>query len=129
MPTSVGILALIKASEVSHPDHLKDRGRYKIGDIVEVWGPGKAYIVPCAPPFCLIEVTGIPISLGEAKARYQAREADVGSISGRRRVYWIDLTSLPQANKNDLVAQRFTTITWNKIRASIKNKVTGLAEG
>ena len=136
MPTSTGVLALIKASEVTHPVPAKDRMRYKRGDFVELWGPGTAYVVPCAEPFYLIEVTGVVMSVAEIKARYQQMQMtdDSGTPTAdgnpyRRRLYWVDLDSLPSANRNDLAADRYTLIAWNKAKSSVKNKVTGQAEG
>ena len=134
MPTSTGILALIKASEVAHPVAAKDRMRYKRGDFVQLWGPGTAYVVPCAEPFYLIEVTGVSLTVAEIKARYEQMQMtdDSGTPTEnpyRRRLYWVDLDSLPNANKADLAADRYTLIAWNKARSSVKNKVTGQAEG
>ena len=136
MPTSTGILALIKASEVTHPVPAKDRMRYKRGDFVELWGPGTPYVVPCAEPFYLIEVTGVVMTVAEIKARYEQMQFtdDSGTPTAdgkpyRRRVYWVDLDSLPNANKADLAADRYTLIAWNKAKSSVKNKITGQAEG
>jgi len=136
MPTSTGVLALIKASEVTHPNPTKDRMRYKRGDFVELWGPGTAYVVPPAEPFYLIEVTGVVLTVPEIKARYEQMQMtdDSGTPTAdgapyRRRLYWVDLDSLPNANKADLAADRYTLIAWNKARSSVKNKVTGQPEG
>ena len=137
MPTSTGILALIKASEVTHPVPAKDRMRYKRGDFVELWGPGTPYVVPCAEPFYLIEVTGVVMSVAEIKARYEQMIVEdytnkVGEVETRpyrRRLYWVDLDSLPKANRDELAEQRYTLIAWNRAKSSVKNKVTGQPEG
>ena len=134
MPISTGVLALIKASEVTHPVPAKDRMRYKRGDFVELWGPGTVYVVPPAEPFYLIEVTGVVMTVPEIKARYEQMQMtdDSGTPTEnpyRRRLYWVDLDSLPNANKNDLSANRYTLIAWNRARSSVKNKVTGQPEG
>jgi len=134
VPISTGVLALIKASEVTHPVPAKDRMRYKRGDFVELWGPGTVYVVPPAEPFYLIEVTGVVMTVPEIKARYEQMQMtdDSGTPTEnpyRRRLYWVDLDSLPNANKNDLSANRYTLIAWNRARSSVKNKVTGQPEG
>lgn len=131
MPVSTGILALIKDRDATNVVPAKDLMCYKRGDFVELWGPGTSYTVPCAEPFYLIEVTGVVMTVSEIKARYQQMEYDTSDPPKPicRRVYWVDLDSLPNANKNDLAANRYTLIAWNKAKSSVKNKVTGQAEG
>jgi hypothetical protein len=137
MPVSTGILALIKDRDQTHALPLKDRMCYKRGDIVQIFGPGRVYVVPPAEPFYLIEVTGVPMTVAEIQARYYQNETEgyielngeVKRRPSRRRLYWVNLDTLPTANKNDLTANRYTLIAWNKLRSSVTNKVTGQVEG
>jgi hypothetical protein len=131
MPTGVGILALIKDRDATHVVPAKDAMCYKRGDFVQLFPPGTEYVVPCAEPFYLIEVTGVVMTFAEIQARYQQMEYDAVETTKpvRRRLYWVDLDSLPTANKNDLAATRYTSIAWNKAKSSVKNKVTGQPEG
>lgn len=137
MPISTGILALIKDRDQTHANPNKDRMCYKRGDIVQIFGPGQAYVVPPTEPFYLIEVTGVPMTVAEIQARYHQSETEGAfTLDGeierrpiRRRVYWVNLDTLPNANKADLAANRYTLIAWNKLRSSVTNKVTGLVEG
>ena len=137
MPLSTGILALIKDRDAAHVDPAKDLMCYKRGDFVELWGPGTSYVVPCAEPFYLLNVTGVVMSVAEIKARYQqvvmddytAPDGEIVQRPVRRRLYWVDLDTLPNPNKADLAATRTTTIAWNKLRSSVKNKITGQPEG
>lgn len=125
-----GILALVKDSDATSTDPTKDRWLYKRGDFVELFPPGKEYNSPCAVPFYLIDVTGVPLTYDEVVARYMQPETDPNTGEPvRRRVYYVNLDTLPNPNKADLADHRTTVITWLKIRSSIKHKVTGQAEG
>jgi hypothetical protein len=133
MPISTGILALIKDRDATNAIPEKDLMCYKRGDFVELWGPGTSYTVPCAEPFYLLDVTGVAMSVEEIKARYQQSVMDTTDPEHpkavRRRLYWVDLNTIPNPNKNDLAANRVTVIAWNRLRSSVKNKVTGQPEG
>jgi hypothetical protein len=137
MPISTGILALVKDRDASHVDPAKDAMCYKRGDFVELWGPGTPYVVPCAEPFYLLDVTGVAMSVDEIKRRYQQSvmedyttpEGDTAQRPKRRRLYYVNLDTLPTATKNALARDRVAVIAWNKLRSSVKNKVTGKAEG
>lgn len=134
-----GVIEDAKQSDVDKAARLaaKDLMCYKRGDFVELYPPGTAYNSPCAEPFYLLDVTGVVLSVAEIKRRYEQSEMEdyVGPEGGtaqrpkRRRLYYVNLDTLPQATKNALSANRVATIAWNKLRSSVKNKVTGRAEG
>lgn len=128
MPTATGILALIKDRDATNADPVKDRMCYKAGDFVQLFPPGTPYNVPCAEPFYLLDVTGVPITYEEVVARYMQPVPDDGQ-GQRRRMYYVDLSKLPRANEQDLAAQRVTVIAWNRLRSAVTNKVTGQPEG
>lgn len=115
----------------------KDLMSYKRGDFVELWGPGTPYVVPCAEPFYLLDVTGVSMSVDTIKARYQQMvmedyqtpDGETAQRPKRRRLYYVNLDTLPTATKNALATNRVATIAWNKLRSSVINKVTARAEG
>lgn len=115
----------------------KDLLCYKRGDFVQLFPPGTSYVVPCAEPFYLLDVTGVSMTVEQITARYQQMvmedyltpEGETAQRPKRRRLYAVNLDTLPRATKNALSANRVATIAWNKLRSSVKNKVTGKAEG
>lgn len=137
MPLSTGILVLIKDRDASHVIPAKDLMCYKRGDFVELWGPGTPYVVPCAEPFYLLNVTGVSLTVEQIIARYQQMvmedyttpDGDTAQRPKRRRLYYVNLDTLPVATKNALAQNRVAVIAWNKLRSSVINKVTAQAEG
>lgn len=128
MPASTGILALIKATDATNPNPTKDAMCYKRGDFVELFPPGTSYVVPVAAPFCLLDVTGVSLTVEEIKARYQQSVVDADNNPTRRRMYYVNLDTLPVANRNALATNGYTLIGWNRLHSSVINKVTGQAE-
>ena len=127
MPVSTGLLLLIKDRDAVHTIPAKDAMCYKRGDIVQVFDVGTSYVVPCAEPFYLIEVTNANLTAVD-QARYQSSEVDADSKPMKRRAYYMDLAALPAKNAADLTAQRFTSMNWGTLRSRLKNKATGQGE-
>lgn len=115
----------------------KDLMHYKRGDFVELWGPGTAYVSPCAEPFYLLDVTGVSLTVEQITARYQQMvmedyltpDGETAHRPKRRRLYYVNLDTLPTATKNALASKRVAVIAWNKLRSSVTNKVTGQTGG
>lgn len=134
-----GVIEDAKQSDVDKAARLaaKDLMCYKRGDFVELYPPGTAYNSPCAEPFYLLDVTGVVLSVAEIKRRYEqiemedyvGPEGETAQRPKRRRLYYVNLDTLPTATKNALARDRVAVIAWNKLRSSVKNKVTGKAEG
>lgn len=137
MPLATGILALIKDRDATNVIPAKDLMCYKRGDFVQLFPPGTPYVVPCAEPFYLLDVTGVSMTVAQIQARYQQSvmedyttpDGDTAQRPRRRRLYYVNLDKLPVATKNALAQNRVAVIAWNKLRSSVINKVTAQAEG
>ena len=110
---------LIKSSEVAHPDPVKDKGRYKIGDIVQVFEDGTPCVIPPEPPFWIIEVTGL--SMADALQYMQSYTDTSGDFV--RRKYMLDYNSLSTPIKNTLQRDRYYSVAWSKISSLVISKV------
>jgi len=139
LATATGVLVLLMDHDQTASTSLKRDGRYKRGDIVAVYPPGKTYWRPPAEPWLFVEVTGtIPFSFAQVKARYEQMErvgafdpetGDVKTRPIRRRVFHVNLDALPLAVRNALATDRYVSVPWTAVRAYIRNKVTNETEG
>lgn len=120
---------LIKDRDATHPDIAKDlRGCYKRGDIVEVFKDDKPCVLPPAPPFWIVKVSG----LTKAQAlRFMAPEWSpiIGPNGERimvtRRAWRLDMDLVPRTVLNTLAANRYYETTFSAVRTYVRNKLTG----
>ncbi len=111
----------------THPDPFKDEaGCYKRGDIVAVYEDDEPVIIPPAPPFVFLRLTG----LSKAQAdRFTESEVDttdpLDTFVVRRRRYGIPWNLVPNQVKNALQNQRYYSTSWAAARQYIRNKRTG----
>jgi hypothetical protein len=114
----------------THSDPVKDlRGCYKLGDVVQVFDDGTPFVNPPAPPFYIVEITGLSKALAE---KYTSSALDLTDPNNplivRRRKYGIAVSDLPSAIKTALLTDRYVKRSWTQVRAYVRDKVTGVGE-
>jgi len=138
LATATGVLLLLMDHDQTGTTQAKDDMRYKRGDIVNVYPPGKTFWNPPAVPWIFVEVTGIPLSFDQIKTRYMQSESvgvfdpetgDVRTRPIRRRAFHVNFATLPQAIRDTLAADRYLRVSWTAVRAYVRNKVTNETEG
>lgn len=116
----------VKAAELAEKDQ---RGCYKAGDVVQRFPDGTPHVTPPAPPFYLIEITGLT---DEQAEKYCQPEVDASDPENpviiRRRKYGLAVAAIPSAIRNKLQTDRYVKISWSQIRAYVRDKVTGTGE-
>lgn len=116
----------VRAAELAAKDL---RGCYKLGDVVQVFEDGTPFVNPPAPPFYIVEITGLSKALAEKYTQPQVDLTDPENpIMVRRRKYGIVVADLPAAVKDALLTNRYVKRTWTQVRTYIRNKVTGVGE-
>ena len=118
-------------------DPVKDaRGCYKLGDIVEVMDDskhdGNIIANPVMPPFYLVRITGVT---KEQAYKYMQPYIDPTTVGMeipttlRRRLYNVEVSSIPSAIRNQLIADRYVSVSWSQIRNYIRNRMTNATGG
>ena len=119
---------LIRDSDRLHADPVKDaRGCHKRGDIVAVFDDTETVVDRPAPPFLVVQVTGVTKAQAE---KYLDPEMDPvdPTVTIRRRKYGLALDALPPAILTTLTTNRKITVTAAQVRDYLRNKTTGQAE-
>lgn len=132
-------LLLIYDKNNTHPDPIKDqRGSYKRGDIVQIFEDSTPCVLPPAPPFVIIKVSGITKAQAEKYIQPEMGIIDVpiselapdGKQTGivRRRAFRLLVDDVPTAILDKLKTDRYVEVTFAQVRNYIKNLKTGLTE-
>jgi len=130
---------LIKDRDATNPDPVKDqRGSYKRGNIVEVFEDDTPCVIPPAPPFMIVKVTGLTKAQAEKYTQPETEIINVPmteenptgkeTITTRRRAFQILVDNLPANFLAKLKTNRYVEVTFNQVRTYIKNLKTGLTE-
>src|SRR5574343_841795 len=112
---------LIKDSDMVNPNPEKDKCCYKKGDIVEIFDDSKPCVIPPAPPFWIVKITGL--SKGSAQ-KYITSQYDSNDKMLLRRIYKVSWKLVPTTIKNKLSNDRYFEIEWSKVKSYIHNKIT-----
>ena len=123
-------ILLIKDSDAVHADPVKDlRGCYKRGDVVQVFEDGTQCVIPPAPPFYIVELTGLSKLQAEKYVQSDVDRTDPENpITLRRRRFGLVIADIPLAVRQDLQTNRYIKRPWSQVRAFVKDKITGLGE-
>ena len=127
MDITIELLAVAKTHAL--PDPAKNAGRYRRGDVVEVFLTSEIKEPPSPnSPFVFIHITGIP----DTRTFEQIKNKILQPVYEplviiepeiyRRRKFRIKLGQLPQAVKDELTANREFTTTWTQAKSFIKRK-------
>ena len=130
-------LFLIMGVNHTHSDPEKQaRGCYGIGDIVEVLDDSKhngdLVANPIAAPFYLVRITGVTKAQGE---KYMAPYIEPGTeltenpVTLRRRQFNVEVSSIPSGIRNQLLANRYVSVSWSQVRNYIRNRMTNQTAG
>ncbi len=130
---------LIRDRDATNPDSIKDqRGCYKRGYIVQVFEDDVKCVIPPAPPFVIVKVTGLTKVQAEKYTQPETEVIDVPiderhpdgkeTITTRRRAFQVLVDNLPVAFLTKLKTQRYVEVTFDQVRNYIKNLKTGLTE-
>jgi hypothetical protein len=130
-------LFLVYGKNNVHSDPIKDaRGSYKIGDIVEVLDDSKhdgdLIANPIAEPFYLVRITGVT---KEQALKYMAPYIDPATVGMdapvtlRRRLHNVEVANIPLAIRNQLMADRYVSVSWSQVRNYIRNRMTNQTAG
>jgi hypothetical protein len=116
----------VKAAELAEKGQ---RGCYKLGDVVQVFEDGTRCVIPPAPPFYIVEITGLSKALAE---KYTQPDIDLtdpeNPIILRRRKYGIAVAAIPTAIRTALQTNRYVKVSWTQVRDYVRNKLTGVGE-
>ena len=123
-------ILLIFDHDNTRADPVKDlRGCYKRGDVVQVFEDGTPCVIPPAPPFYIVEITGLSKALAE---KYMQADTDLTNpekpITLRRRKYGIAVAAIPAVIRTALQTNRYVKVTWTQVRDYVRNKLTGVGE-
>jgi len=132
-------LFLIMGVNHTHSDPEKQaRGCYGIGDIVEVLDDSKhngdLVANPIAAPFYLVRITGVTKAQAEKYMAPHIDPATVGvegvqPVTLRRRLHNVEVSSIPSAIRNQLLANRYVSVSWSQVRNYIRNRMTNETAG
>lgn len=114
----------------THPDPVKDlRGCYKRGYIVQVFEDDTPLVLPPAPPFVFVKVTGITKAQAEKYIQPQTESVVLEKpMTIRRRLYKLRWADLPAGVRNALATNRYYETTWATVKGFIRNQLTGVDE-
>jgi hypothetical protein len=110
---------------------LKDeRACYKSGDPVVVMPDGHEWgLEERLPKFYVVKIPGITVEAARKWVATWKDEADPDKpVIMRRRLYGVNVASLPASIRNTLQTTGTVTVTLNQIRNYIVNKQTGAAD-
>lgn len=136
--TATGVLVMLMDHDQVGGTPAKTAMRYKRGDIVAVYPPGKRYWYPPSEPWLFVEITGqLPLTFDQIKARYEQMERQLAFLPDgtermlgiARRVFQVNLAALPAAVQTVLATDRYATMTWQQVKGYVRNKVTNETEG
>ena len=130
-------LLLIYGKDNLHLDPFKQaRGCYVIGDIVEVLDDSKhdgdLVANPIAPPFYLVRITGVTKAQG---LKYMVPYIEPGTelmenpVTLRRRQFNVEVSNIPSGIRNQLLANRYVSVSWSQVRNYIRNRMTNQTAG
>lgn len=130
-------LFLIMGVNHTHSDPEKDaRGCYKLGDIVEVLDDSKhdGDLVknPIAPPFYLVRITGVTKAQAEKYMRpyiQPGSEMTENPVTLRRRQFNVEVANIPSGIRDQLLTNRYVSVSWSQVRNYIRNRMTGATAG
>ncbi len=122
-----------------HPDPVKDqRGSYKRGHIVQVFEDDTPCVIPPAPPFVIVKVTGLTKVQAEKYTQPETEVINVPiderhpdgkeTITTKRRAFQVLVDNLPANFLAKLKTNRYVEVTFDQVRTYIKNLKTGLTE-
>ncbi len=107
----------------------KEYGRYKRGDIVDVYRRSQVITTTKEGQRCVyVHITGVPApAIRNAKKLMQGYyDVNDETLLGRR-LFNIDPQTIPLALRQELAANREITVTWTQAKPYLKNLKTGLA--
>ncbi len=114
---------LIKLTSYTNPDPTQDAWVYKSGDPVLVMPDGWAWgTSEGLPDFTKLRITDKTVA--EVTA-FLANELDASGNPIRRRRYRIDLATIADPYKTQLLQEGFCIATWIEVKRFILDKVTG----
>ena len=128
--TTNGVLLLIKDSDATHSDPVKDlRGCYKRGDPVQLYPGTQPIELPPQQPFYLVRITNVTYAQA---LKFQGAQIDVTDplrpVRVRRRLYACEVDNLSQALRDELFADRYIEVTLNQVRNQLRNKEMGATD-
>lgn len=124
------VVLMIYDRDNTHIDPVKDqRGCYKKGYVVEVFDETKPLVIPPAPPFVFLKVTGVTKEWAD---KYFQPDVDITNpdapVMVRRRLFRLLWENLPTAVQDAFRDNRYYETSFAAIRAYIRNLKTGLTE-
>ncbi len=107
----------------------QEPGRWKRGDVVEVWLTAELTEPPSLnQPFIFVHITGAPNRAFQRikdKLTIANMDETTGEIFDGRRRWRVRLNDIPADRKQELLDTRETTVTWNAFKTFIQNHRTG----
>jgi hypothetical protein len=115
-------ILLVRALDKTDPDPVKNKGLGKRGDIIEVFDDSVKCVIPPAPDYIILKVSGIT----KEQAQKYMQTQIVDGVIERKRLYkmLVDSAALPGSIKTELQNKRYVEIAWNIAHNFIQNKAT-----